>query len=111
MVVRIDRDSIKVVATKDPNIVIVTADVTTDPDTIKEPILKPYSVKWNQNSGMDALVALFEEQALSATEDSSLENSIKSAIGVNLRSTSTESSSDEEKDYVIYANNVTINQV
>jgi hypothetical protein len=85
MPIRIDRDSIRVKPTRDPNVVIVTADVTTDPDTIKEPYLKNVSVEWNQNTGWEKLKKLFQSRFETESGARVIEESIMEQVGEKLR--------------------------
>lgn len=86
MPIRIDRDSIRVEPTRDPNVVFVTADVTTDPDTIKEPYLKNVSVKWNRNTGWKKLKKLFQSRFFETESGTRvIEESIMEQVGEKLR--------------------------
>lgn len=110
MGIRVDKGSIKVESTKDPNIVIVTADITTDPDTIKEPDLKTYSVKWNKNTGWATLRELFKAKIDAESSAQTIEDTIKNAVGEELRP-ATKPTEEQNQDCVINANNATVNQV
>jgi hypothetical protein len=106
--IRVARDSINVATTADPAVHMVTAAVTTDADTIKTPALRTYTVKWNENTGTDALLALLQAKADADTSVSDIADTIKAAIGEDLTSSTEET---ESQDYIINATNVTVNQV
>jgi hypothetical protein len=112
MAVRIDRDSITAQATSDPAVHLITAAVTTDPDTIKNPALRTYTVKWNENTGCDGLLTLFQEKADKESSAVGIVAGIKEAIGEDLSGSSTDPTTEQDPATVIInAASVTVNQV
>ncbi len=112
MGIRVERSSVKVTPTADPNVYMVTAEVTTDPDTIKDPVLRTYTVKWNKNSGWAALKTMFQEQISTDTSAQAIEETIKNAVGEDIRSSQEEEpNNDTPQEVIINAATVTVNQV
>ena len=110
MPVRVDRDSIKLMETKDPSIFEVEAIVTTDAVGVQDPTLQTVRTKWNKNTGDAGLRAVLEKAVPTTTEKDTLESTLKTNVGETLvQEPVVEPSPDP--DYTINATNVTVNQV
>jgi len=108
--VRLEKESIKVIPTEDPLVYVVRAEVTKDDSKIDNPVLYPVEFRWNVNTGDEGILAKAQE-ALSKLTPAEIESNIKTSLGESIRKDAEVVEPEPEPiNYTIYANNVTVNQ-
>lgn len=105
MAIRVEKRSIRLTPTSDPNIMQVDADVTRDGPEKQKPKIEHVSVLWNVTTPKDGIKETIRE-ALKKKNKDTLEDEVKDIIGETIISETT--GSGQEQPVIIQAETVTI---